>query len=219
MRKVSIIGFAVALLSASLALPAQATGFSVSVDKTSNLVATADNVSVSLANVPSGEGVYVMFCATPATGQRPTDCQDTSAWATPDSSMWPYGGVDIAAPVAMPVEANFGSTNCAVVGCGIFVRRDHLDPTDYSLDTFVPVSFAVPVTATAVVSPVGNKIKVVVTGAKGLTVKVVIAGKTFKVHPKTRVATFGFDRPVKAGKAKVYVGTTLIGSHKYRTSH
>jgi putative ubiquitin-RnfH superfamily antitoxin RatB of RatAB toxin-antitoxin module len=145
---VAVLSLAIAA-SALTAMPAQAAdAFSVNLSASTDLVRAGDNITATLANVPTGEGVYVRFCAAPAVaGNRPTACLGQGAWATPDSNMWGVGGVDISAPVAVAVQQSFtandqSAVNCDVQGCGVFVRRDHMGPGDLSLDTFVPVTFA-----------------------------------------------------------------------------
>ena len=153
MRKIAqtaVASLAIALAASALtALPAQAAdAFSVTLSNSTDLVRAGDNITATLANVPADEGVYVEFCAAPAiAGSRPSACFGQGAWATPNSAMWNYGAVDIAAPVAVAVQQSFAATdsstvNCGDVVCGVFVRRDHLNGADTSLDTFVPVSFA-----------------------------------------------------------------------------
>lgn len=153
MKKITqtaLVALALALAASTLtALPAQAAeAFSVTLSSSADLVRAGDSVNATLANVPADEGVYVEFCAAPATvGERPSACFGQGAWATPNSVMWNYGAVNSALPVVVGVQQSFVATdqstvNCGEVVCGVFVRRDHLNGADTSLDTFVPVSFA-----------------------------------------------------------------------------
>jgi putative ubiquitin-RnfH superfamily antitoxin RatB of RatAB toxin-antitoxin module len=148
-KKVLMLAAAISTVVSALgAAPAQAAGgFSVSVDRTANLFRAGDQVSVTVSGTPAGEGVYVMFCATPAQGARPTKCLGRGYWASTDPNMISAHALDLAQPVAVAVQESFttqsaDAVSCATSGCGIFVRRDHMDPTDKSLDTFVPLNFA-----------------------------------------------------------------------------
>jgi len=144
----ALLALAVAASTVS-AMPALAADpFSVTLSASTDLVRTGQSITATLTNVPAGEGVYVEFCAQPATaGARPTACYGQGAWATPNSAMWPYGAVDIAAPVTVSTALTFTATDtssvdCSAQVCGVFVRRDHLAGSDTTLDTFLPVTFA-----------------------------------------------------------------------------
>ena len=182
MRKTAqtaVAALAIALAASALtAMPAQAAdAFSVTLSNSTDLVRAGDNITATLANVPTGDGVYVQFCAAPAVvGGRPTACFGQGAWATPNSAMWNYGAVDIAAPVAVAVKQSFAATdtstvNCGDVVCGVFVRRDHMGAQDLTLDTFVPVAFApvfgVTISKTTALAYAGENINVTVAGLTG----------------------------------------------------
>ena len=148
-KKSLLLVAAIASVIGSLsAVPAQAADtFNVSVDKTANLFRAGDQLSVSVTGQPAGEGVYVMFCATPAAGARPNKCLGQGYWASSDPNMINAHALDLSQPVKVAVQESFttlggDAVSCATTGCGVFVRRDHMDPTDKSLDTFIPVAFA-----------------------------------------------------------------------------
>jgi hypothetical protein len=175
----AVASLAIALAASALtAMPANAAdAFSVNLSASTDLVRSGDAITVTLNNVPTGNGVYVEFCAAPATaGDRPTACLGQGAWATPNSAMWNYGALDIASPVAVDVQQSFvasdqSTVNCGDVVCGIFVRRDHMAPSDLSLDTFVPVAFApvfgVTVSKVEDIASAGENVDVTVAGLTG----------------------------------------------------
>ena len=182
MRKTTqtaVAALAIAIAASALtAMPAQAADvFSVTLSNSTDLVRAGDNITATLANVPTGEGVYVEFCAAPAVvGGRPTACFGQGAWATSNSAMFNYGAVDIAAPVGVAVKQTFDATdkstvNCSEVVCGVFVRRDHLGAADLSLDTFVPVTFApafgVNISKVDALARAGESLDVTVVGLTG----------------------------------------------------
>ena len=142
---------ALAATSAFAATPAQAADFGVTADKTQHLTIAGDNVTVTLANVPAGQGVYLRLCAgtlADVAKARPTDCvgMDKTIWASTDPTSLAQHASDATKPQVVPVVAQFTSAgkaiDCTVVACGIHVRRDHLGgSTDFSLDRFIPLTF------------------------------------------------------------------------------
>jgi len=156
---------ALAAVSAFAAAPAQAADFGVTADKTQHLNIAGDTVTVTLANVPAGQGVYLRLCAgtlADVAKARPVDCvgMDKTVWASTDATALAQHASDVTKPQSVPVVAQFTSAgkaiDCTVVACGIHVRRDHLGgSTDFSLDRFIPVTFGAAVeTAKPVVKPV-----------------------------------------------------------------
>ena len=156
---------ALAAVSAFAAAPAQAADFGVTADKTQHLTIAGDTVTVTLANVPAGQGVYLRLCAgtlADVAKARPVDCvgMDKTVWASTDATALAQHASDATKPQSVPVVAQFTSAgkaiDCTVVACGLHVRRDHLGgSTDFALDRFIPVTFGVAVeTAKPVVKPV-----------------------------------------------------------------
>ena len=197
MNKTRISSVAVAALTAIVALtavtPAQAADFSVTADKTSNLKAAGDTVALTLSNLPTGQGVYLRLCAGAAADvakARPTECvgMDKTVWVSSLASALRQGAVELTAPMSLAVVAQFTaggkSIDCSAVSCGIHVRRDHFGGTDFSLDRFIPVTFAAaaptaPVAPTAVASVAAGKVKIQVTNAKGQKVTFVVGTKKY----------------------------------------
>jgi hypothetical protein len=192
MKKNRLATLAVAGLTAVSALtavaPAQAADFAVTADKTQHLTIAGDTVTVTLANVPAGQGVYLRLCAgtlADVSKARPTDCvgMDKTVWASTAASSLAQRATDATKAQLVPVVAQFTSAgktiDCAVVACGIHVRRDHLGgSTDFSLDRFIPLTFGAPVPA-AHAAVVAGKIQIHVADANGQTVTFVVAGKKY----------------------------------------
>ena len=169
MKKNRLAALAVAGLTAASALtavaPAQAADFGVTADKTQHLTIGGDTVTVTLANVPAGQGVYLRLCAgtlADVAKARPADCvgMDKTVWASTDPTALAQRASDATKTQAVPVVAQFTSAgktiDCTVVACGIHVRRDHLGgSTDFALDRFIPVTFRAAVeTAKPIAKPV-----------------------------------------------------------------
>jgi hypothetical protein len=192
MNKTRIASIAVAALTATSALiavaPAQAADFGLTADKTQHLTIAGDTVTVTLTNVPAGQGVYLRLCAgtlADVAKARPADCvgMDKTVWASTAASSLAQHASDATKALSVPVVAQFTSAgkaiDCTMVACGIHVRRDHLGgSTDFSLDRFIPLTFGAPVPA-AHPSVVAGKVQIHVADANGQTVTFVVAGKKY----------------------------------------
>lgn len=160
MKKIAAISATAIVLAAGLAVPAQAADFSVTADKSTNLIAAGDTVTVSLANIPTDAGLYVRLCqGTPADAMkgRPANCFGQGAWVSTFAASKAQGAADATAPIKLAVKAQFTSgangVDCLTQACMIHIRRDHMAPTDFSLDRVIPVTF----TAEAIPAPVVKK--------------------------------------------------------------
>jgi hypothetical protein len=185
--------------------------YGVSLSKSSGLARANDSIDVTVAGLTGGQGVYVRLCQAPATqGARPEICFGQGDWLSHDPVMLGYGASTSAVAQPLAVQSSFtaGSetVDCDAVTCGVFVRLDHTDPNNTSLDAFLPLSFApaprltapTPAKAsvlfskkTLVISLVGNKGSKVVILVGNLRVSATMkhANTSFKVAaPKGSVA-------------------------------
>jgi hypothetical protein len=232
MNKFRISSMAIAALTAVAALgastPAQAADFSVTADKSKNLVAAGDTVTVTLANLPTGQGVYLRLCAgtlADVAKARPADCvgMDKTVWASSLAAALRQGATEAAEPKAVAVVAQFTSAgktiDCAVVACGIHVRRDHFGGTDFSLDRFIPVTFAAaaptaPAAPTAVASVAAGKVQIQVANAKGKSVTFVVGNKKYvrTVNSDAYTFTTAAAKGAKTVKVSAVLASRSIGS-------
>lgn len=160
MKKFAAITATALVLATAIAGPAQAADFSVSADKSTNLIAAGDTVVVSLANIPTDAGLYVRLCqGTPADAMkgRPANCFGQGAWVSTLAASKAQGAADATQPIKLAVKAQFTSgannVDCLTQACLIHIRRDHMAPTDFSLDRVIPVTFV----AEAAPAPVAKK--------------------------------------------------------------
>lgn len=127
----------------------------VSVNKTEKL-ADLEVVSIKLANVPAGQGVYISQCFKPTLGQRAATgliCNGsvtetgTMIWATTDGQR---GSQSATGELVLMMRSSFSKIDangesktydCGVSNCSLFVYRDHRGITDTALDTIVPLKF------------------------------------------------------------------------------
>ncbi len=138
MRKIAILLVSASFVLASLGSAAAANTV-ITLDKTTNIVSPGENIGVKVTNFPQRAGIYLMQCVEPAQGTRPTVCNTAvQLWisALPGASFTPT------AAISMKLEAKFGTTDCSQMKCGVFTRFDHTAPGDFSVDQFIPITFA-----------------------------------------------------------------------------
>ena len=192
--------------------PITVSAMSFSLDKSGSLIDAGDEVSVSLAGVPSDKGVYVRQCELPADGTRPTKCDNAAAvWASNDANTFTMGAVDASKAVTLKVKGHFtdkGQTiDCQVTACGIYVERDWNGLTDRTLDTLATIAFAGPV-------QVNQEVKGWKTAPGRVTVMVTKSVALAKKSLQTKQGnglTWSTDKPAvckvdKAGKSVKVVG-------------
>lgn len=226
MNKIRISAVAIVALTTVAALtattPAQAADFTVTADKSQNLSLAGDTVTVTLANLPAGQGVYLRLCAgtlADVVKARPAECvgMDKTVWASSSPAALAQGATDASKPKAVAVVAQFTSAgktiDCALVSCGIHVRRDHFGGTDFSLDRFIPVTFGAPAPS-AVAAVVAGKVQIQVANAKGQKVTFVVAGKKYlrAINTDNYTFTVAPAKGAKSVKAAAVLASRSIGS-------
>lgn len=205
---------ALALVTAvGTAFPANAADYTVSVSGATNLNPAEATVTVNVANVPEGQGIYFMLCEGTTADPRPTNCStEHQAWVTGAASALRMGASRLLPVNEFKVAANFVTrtgerVNCATTQCGVFVRRDHFGTADVSLDRFFPITFSAAAAApaasqaTARIGTFNGRVAVRVTGAAGKTVAVKIGGRwvTREITSNSQVVSW------RAGKGNVNV--------------
>ena len=227
--RVLLIALSLSFLPGTLA---HAETYTVTPSMTSALTVSGDTVTVILAGVPQGVGVYVRLCkAATNSGARPELCFGQGNWVTSDTKQWAFGARDISTPVQLAVQAVFlaGSTSvdCRVDSCGIHIRRDHNGgASDTSLDKFIPVSFGTvsasqSPTPTPAVSKSTGKIVVngkylscAVTGVKGKVVTFQVGKKKYTRSMSKDFYTFTITKPGQPTTVVISVGGKVVASKK-----
>lgn len=187
-------------VSVGAAIPANAATATVAVTPSGPLARAATTVSVRVSNVPAGQGVYLMYCASPAAGARPTACFGRGVWASSDPKMTAQGAQPLDGALSLPVAIQFtpqgsAAVDCEKAGCGVFVRRDHMGPTDFSLDAFTPLAFVPLIEAKISTEVQAGRVLFTVQGFNGKTVDVEFGGRKL-------------SRAISADSVKFYVGNT-----------
>ena len=203
--KKSILASLIALTAATAvaagsAIPAHASPATLEITPTGPLARAATSVSVKVSNVPAGQGVYLMYCATPAAGARPSACFGRGVWASSDPKMTAQGAQALDVVLNLPVAIQFtpqggSAVDCEKGGCGVFVRRDHLGPTDFSLDAFTPLAFVPLIEAKISTEVQSGRVLFIVQGFNGKTIDLDFGGRKL-------------SRAIAADSVKFYVGNT-----------
>lgn len=219
-KKMLATALGLAVVGSMVGGPANAAGFSASLDKSLFLNPKGDTVTVTLAELPADLGVYVRLCAIPADqAQRPTRCDGQGKWVSNLVASTLIGAGNAKDPVKLDVKAQFGSgdsqVNCEAVACGIHLRRDHFGGAgDFTLDRYYPVSFTQP---KVVVSEVRGKASFVVYKARSAKIKFVVGAKTYYKTVSADWQKFIFAVPKgKSVTATASFGAKVLGSKKVK---
>lgn len=150
-RRMLMVGATLAAI-VSIVVPTGVASAAVTatLSKSTDLV-EGDQITITLAGVPAGQGVYIQQCHQPKTGLRAATglkCNgslqqtDVMIWATLDGAR---GSQSAATPLTFTVRRNvtvgLETLSCGVSDCALFIFRDHRGPQDVSLDTVVPLTF------------------------------------------------------------------------------
>ena len=127
----------------------------VTVSPTTDLDPSGSIVTIEGSGFGGDKGVYVRLCAAadgdigtaagrPGAGQCASNPQHWVAATVPPATapMTEAGTFSVTLEISRYFRTEFQRFDCAAVQCGIATRRDHNGGlSDYSLDTFTPVSF------------------------------------------------------------------------------
>lgn len=200
--------------------PAQASEFSITADQTSNLARSGAVVNVTVNNLSPTLGIYLRLCAgtaEEAARARLTNCVSMAEtiWTTANRAALAQGAVALTGPVALKVPSTFtsatGPVDCTVASCGISSRRDHLGgATDFTLDRFVPVTFAQAAVAKTRVQLRGSRVIYRIVDQMGERITFNVGSRKF-----TRVArsdNFVFRAPAPSDRR--FVASAFIGNQE-----
>ena len=123
---------------------AQAETFAFASAPLTNLNPAGATINGGFSKFPTGKGLYIQQCNEPVAGARPTICSDTvQVWVSDSGAPGTVKSTSgITIKPAVTITGRAGSADCSKVTCGLFFRVDHLAPTDFSEDKFLPMTFA-----------------------------------------------------------------------------
>jgi hypothetical protein len=135
-----IAGTLISLVSVT---PSHAETFAFSSSPLTNLNPSGATINGGFTKFPA-TGMYIQQCIAPVGNARPATCSDTiQLWVTAaggPGTTSPTGA--IALKVASTITGKGVTVDCTTSQCGLFFRLDHTAPTDFSEDTFMPITFA-----------------------------------------------------------------------------
>lgn len=226
-----IMASATAVLTATALMtfiaPAQANEFSITVDQTSNLARTGAVVNVTVNNLSPTLGIYLRLCAgtaEEAAKARLANCvsMGETVWTTNNRAALAQGATALTGPVALKVPSTFttatSTIDCSVTPCGISSRRDHLGgATDFSLDRFVPVTFAPAAVAKTGVKLQGSRITYTIADQMGERITFYVGFKKYSRVAKSDSFTFRAKAPSdKRFEASAFIGNRELVSRTIR---
>lgn len=114
-----------------------------------NLDSQGATINLTLSNVPTKGGLYLMQCVEGLPGARPTLCNKAvELWisAARGASFLPTDAIKFKPTGSFVSGAT--TVDCTVEKCGIFIRFDHTVASDLSEDQFIPLTFKAATTST-----------------------------------------------------------------------
>lgn len=222
-RRKTAVALTAMLTAASLmtfVAPASASEFGITADQSTNLAREGAVVNVTVNNLSPTLGIYLRLCAgtaEDATRARLTNCASMAdtIWTTNFRAGLAQGAVALTGPVALKVPSSFvvgtATVDCTTTPCGISSRRDHLGgATDFSLDRFVPVTFAPVVVAENGVVLRGSRVTYTIVDQMGKRISFFVGFKKY-----TRVAkSDNFVFRAKAPGDRRFEASAFIGNRE-----
>jgi hypothetical protein len=108
-------------------------------------LSAAPTINLSITGFPTKAGLYFQQCTAPFGPARPTTCNDAAQlWIStePRANFAPTANI-VFKPAASFKTRTGAEIDCRKVSCGIFIRYDHNNGTDFSEDNFIPLTFNV----------------------------------------------------------------------------
>ena len=108
-------------------------------------LSAAPTINLSISAFPTKAGLYFLQCTAPTGSTRPTTCNDAAQlWISTErgANFAPTANI-VFKPAASFKTRTGAEIDCRKVSCGIFIRYDHNNGTDFSEDNFIPLTFNV----------------------------------------------------------------------------
>lgn len=215
MRKNALVISLSALFIASTGVvSAQATDFTVTIEKLSMLNPSGDTASATISGLAEDQGIYVRLCAIPAgaltnSSMRPTQCDGQGKWVSNLLASQLIGAGKANETVKLDIKSSFivkeETIDCLKVACAIHTRRDHFGgASDFSLDRYYHVSFG-PASGSASLNK--GKLTVVIKGAAGKVVTLAVGKKIYNRN----VSSQNYSFAVSTKETRVQVSAKIDG--------
>ena len=106
-------------------------------------LSAAPTINLSIAGFPTKAGLYFLQCTAPTGPTRPTTCNDAAQlWISTErgANFLPTANI-VFKPAASYKTRTGEEIDCRKVSCGIYIRYDHNNGTDFSEDNFIALTF------------------------------------------------------------------------------
>jgi hypothetical protein len=140
MKRIILAVFVVAGL---LVAPATANAQAKVVGGPLTELSAAPTINLSITGFPTKAGLYFLQCAAPTGPTRPTTCNDAAQlWISTErgANFLPTANI-VFKPAASYKTRSGEEIDCRKVSCGIYIRYDHTNGTDFSEDNFIALTF------------------------------------------------------------------------------
>ena len=106
-------------------------------------LSAAPTINLSITGFPAKAGLYFLQCTAPTGPTRPTTCNDAAQlWISTErgANFTPTANIVFKPAVSYKTRAG-EEIDCRKVSCGIYIRYDHNNGTDFSEDNFIALTF------------------------------------------------------------------------------
>jgi hypothetical protein len=106
-------------------------------------LSAAPTINLSITEFPTKAGLYFQQCTAPTGPTRPTTCNDAAQlWISTErgANFAPTANI-VFKPAASYKTRTGEEIDCRKVSCGIYIRYDHNNGTDFSEDNFIALTF------------------------------------------------------------------------------
>lgn len=106
-------------------------------------LSASPTIHLMITGFPAKGGLYILQCTAPTGPTRPTTCNDAAQlWISTEAGANFTPTADISfKPAAAYVTRTGAEIDCRKVSCGIYIRYDHTNGSDYSEDNFIALTF------------------------------------------------------------------------------
>ena len=140
MKRIILAAFVVAAL---LVAPSPANAQAKVIGGPLTDLSAAPTINLSITDFPTKAGLYFLQCAAPTGSTRPTACNDAAQlWISTErcANFTPTANI-VFKPAASYKTRAGEEIDCRKTSCGIFMRYDHNNGTDFSEDNFIALTF------------------------------------------------------------------------------
>lgn len=106
-------------------------------------LSASPSIHLMISAFPTKGGLYFLQCTAPTVPTRPTTCNDAAQlWISTETGANFTPTADIVFKPAATYKTRTGQEiDCSKVSCGIYIRYDHTNGTDFSEDNFIALTF------------------------------------------------------------------------------